>query len=784
MTKIRLTTAEKEAEDFKWYKDKINTIKPLGFFFNNNEKLKIKTYYDLYNGIINQEDYSEVCKPYGGSIGQIPKKIRNVDIFSRKIKAIEGMNSRRKINFRIVAVNSEATSRKEEEFFERIKNFVYLEGTKTLREEIQIKYKEQLSNKELTNEEKLKIKQQIQEEIDRNTPDKIKRYMERDYMDIAEETMNDLFSYIMKKNKLEEIKKEGFKNAMISAREVYGVLPFRGEPFPFAVNPLHIKHISFTSSKKVSEAEKIAIEYPMTKTQIVAFFGDKLTETELNKIDEIFETNSNTFLNLSDVDFWNDDLNMNDVRIVTHYVFKDLAKYGYLKYQDKDGQIVKMLVSDTYKLNKEAGDISIEWDWFPEYYQIWELPGNIYTGMSPLISQQKDIDNLFEPKNCYFGSFYDSLNSEPTSLSDRLFEFQYYYNVLIRRIDDLIASDKGKKILMNIASVPSSNGLDLKKFQYFFETTPFTWFNNDEEGNVNDAGSVAKVLDLTVTSQIKSYMEIAEYLRQQAGASVGITDAVEGNTQAYEAVGNAQQNLVQSSMILEPYFDRHISNITDFYNGIIELTKILYSNSDKEKINFILDDLSIKFLTIDKELLNNNTFGMFVEEDREFNEIKAAMKNISQTALPKGMIKMSDVFEILKNNSIVEIQEKIKVSEKDMEQREIDKQKAAEESQNNLIEKQKELQKEKFEQDKELIILKEEERRKTELGKQALMGASFNPEADINNNNKNDFVELMDKDVKNNLEQQKIDSKNQEIKDKKEIAKRKLDIEEKKINKK
>ena len=175
---------------------------------------------------------------------------------------------------------------------------------------------------------------------------------------------------------------------------------------------------------------------------------------------------------------------------------------------------------------------------------------------------------------------------------------------------------------------------------------------------------------------------------------------------------------------------------------------------------------------------------MFVEEDREFNEIKAAMKNISQTALPKGMIKMSDVFEILKNNSIVEIQEKIKVSEKDMEQREIDKQKAAEESQNNLIEKQKELQKEKFEQDKELIILKEEERRKTELGKQALMGASFNPEADINNNNKNDFVELMDKDVKNNLEQQKIDSKNQEIKDKKEIAKRKLDIEEKKINKK
>lgn len=784
MTKIRLTTAEKEAEDFKWYKDKINTIKPLGFFFNNNEKLKIKTYYDLYNGIINQEDYSEVCKPYGGSIGQIPKKIRNVDIFSRKIKAIEGMNSRRKINFRIVAVNSEATSRKEEEFFERIKNFVYLEGTKTLREEIQIKYKEQLSNKELTNEEKLKIKQQIQEEIDRNTPDKIKRYMERDYMDIAEETMNDLFSYIMKKNKLEEIKKEGFKNAMISAREVYGVLPFRGEPFPFVVNPLHIKHISFTSSKKVNEAEKIAIEYPMTKTQIVAFFGDKLTETELNKIDEIFETNSNTFLNLSDVDFWNDDLNMNDVRIVTHYVFKDLAKYGYLKYQDKDGQIVKMLVSDTYKLNKEAGDISIEWDWFPEYYQIWELPGNIYTGMSPLISQQKDIDNLFEPKNCYFGSFYDSLNSEPTSLSDRLFEFQYYYNVLIRRIDDLIASDKGKKILMNIASVPSSNGLDLKKFQYFFETTPFTWFNNDEEGNVNDAGSVAKVLDLTVTSQIKSYMEIAEYLRQQAGASVDITDAVEGNTQAYEAVGNAQQNLVQSSMILEPYFDRHISNITDFYNGIIELTKILYSNSDKEKINFILDDLSIKFLTIDKELLNNNTFGMFVEEDREFNEIKAAMKNISQTALPKGMIKMSDVFEILKNNSIVEIQEKIKVSEKDMEQREIDKQKAAEESQNNLIEKQKELQKEKFEQDKELIILKEEERRKTELGKQALMGASFNPEADINNNNKNDFVELMDKDVKNNLEQQKIDSKNQEIKDKKEIAKRKLDIEEKKINKK
>ena len=30
---------------------------------------------------------------------------------------------------------------------------------------------------------------------------------------------------------------------------------------------------------------------------------------------------------------------------------------------------------------------------------------------------------------------------------------------------------------MNINAVPDSEGIDIQKFQYFFETSPFGWFN-------------------------------------------------------------------------------------------------------------------------------------------------------------------------------------------------------------------------------------------------------------------------------------------------------------------
>ena len=60
-----------------------------------------------------------------------------------------------------------------------------------------------------------------------------------------------------------------------------------------------------------------------------------------------------------------------------------------------------------------------------------------------------------------------------------------------------MSSDKGKKILMNIGNVPTSNGLTLEQWKYFFEASPYVFYDQDEEAPAVDASNAAKVLDLS-----------------------------------------------------------------------------------------------------------------------------------------------------------------------------------------------------------------------------------------------------------------------------------------------
>ena len=78
---------------------------------------------------------------------------------------------------------------------------------------------------------------------------------------------------------------------------------------------------------------------------------------------------------------------------------------------------------------------------------------------------------------------------------------------------------------MNINAVPNSKDFNLQKWQHYFEATPFSFFDTSEEGQVySDANTIAKVLDMSLTSDIKQYIELAEYIRSLAGKAIGVSD--------------------------------------------------------------------------------------------------------------------------------------------------------------------------------------------------------------------------------------------------------------------
>lgn len=783
----RLSKSQKEAHNFLWYREKIDSYDTKANYLSTgyggvNEYKRMRVNYDLFNNVIDLSDFAYVATPYGAEQGELPAQMVNRDISSYRIKALLGMEMKRPFGYRILAVNKEAVNRKVEEETNRIRDYVVQSITAPIRQQIEAQYQEQLKGRELSEQEMEEIQQQMEAEIEQKTPERVRQYMRRDHRDPAEVQGQQLLNALIKKLNIRKKFNDGFKHALISAYEVYWVGIINGEPTMKVVNPVRFACDKSADLDYIQQGEWATAEYRLHPSQVVQTFD--LTNKEIDEIWKNYSHHATQRIhdNLFNFDEYLTYEDRNSVRVL-HCVFKGLRKIGWLDYIDESGVLqTKFMVDESYTLNPDIGDIQITWEWIPEVYEGYKIGTDIYKEMRPVPGQFKDPDNIYNCPLPYYGAIYDNTNSQPTSVMDRMKVYQYYYNIVMYRLELLLASDKGKKILMNINAIPSESGIDLKKWQYFFESTPFMWYNPDEEGmNQSDVNTIAKTLDLSLASDIQKYIQLAEYLEQKCGKSVGITDPVLGQTAVSERVTNNQQNLVQTSHMLEPYFDLHNHIKKEVLQALLNLAKVAYAVSDKEFVTYILDDMSLEMLQLDINLLEESTLGLFIEDSSMSEEIKQTIQQLAHAAMQNQKIELSDVLKVIKQDSIQEAEEALLVSEElraEREQREAEaREKAAAEAQQRQIE----FEREKMEHEKDMIILKEEENRKTQIQKQAILSMGFDPNKDVDNDGIPDVLELARHGINADIQASKEARENRKLDFQIADAKEKNKLKEKEI---
>lgn len=792
-SKERLSSSQKNANKKAWFKEQIDLLEG-----NHNnisrgysgvsEHKRMKVNYDLFNNILDLSDFEYVCMPFGAEAGELPATMVNRDISSGKIKAMLGMEMKRSFSWNIVATNPEATSRREQEEFERMKEFVISQIMTPIRQNIEIKKAQEQAGRELTPEERQRIAQEIEQELQAQTPEEVKKYMTREHQDPAEAQATQLLNYLVQKCDLRRKFNTAYKHGLITAVEPMYVGIVNGEPDVWVVNPMNFACDMNSDNEFIEDGEWATCEFRLSPSEVVKYFGKELKDSE---IDSIYESWSGG-RNLEENDLFALDENFHDyddtssIRVL-HATWKSLRKIGFLTYRDESGQIQERLVDEHYKINKDFGDISVEWEWIPEVYEGWKIKAAepIYVGMKPIPGQFKDIDNLYHCKLPYYGIVYDNMNSQATSLMDRLKVYQYYYNIVMYRLELLLASDEGKKVLMNIGAIPSSADIDIEKWQYFFKSTPFMWYDPQEEGNTYaDANTVAKVIDLSLVSDIQKYIEIAEYLRRQAGQSVGITDQVEGQIGPNEAVTNTRQSLVQSSHIIEMYFEAHNYVKRNVMQALLETAKVAYSENPPRKLSYVLDDMSIQMFDLDIGLLDSSTLGLFVSNSTKAEEVKETLRQLTHAAMQNQTVELSDVISVIRQDSIIEAEETLKVAEQNRMQREQQIQEQQNQAMAQEAEREREFKREEHEMAKEIVVLKEEERRKTVIAQAAITGLSFNPEVDQDKDGVPDFLEIakhgVDAEIKRSkaqLEREKFEHQKNQDKVNNENEKEKLKIQ-------
>jgi hypothetical protein len=743
---------EKEANDKQWYKDEIDKRDIEGSHSTTgmggiSEYRRRKVNYDLCNNILNISDFEYVCMPFGAEAGELPAKMVNRDIISGPVKSMVGMEMKRPFSWKAMATNREATTRRETEETNRIREYVISEIMKPIRQRIELKYQEQLKGGNLTEQEQANIQQQIQEELYAETPDRVRQYMEREHQDPSEVLAHQILQYITQEQQLSRKFNKGWEHAMKSAYEVYWVGILNGKPMMKWVNPLRFSHDKSPDLEFIEKGEWASCEYRMMPSEVVTFFHEELDEKQINSIynEYSYYTENDYIDRLFDFSKSNEEIEDegNTVRVL-HVTWKALRKLGFLTYIDKEtGNSEMMIVSEDYRLDFNNGDISLEWEWIPEVYEGYKIGADIYVGMQPIPGQFKDMNNLYDTNLPYMGAIHDNMNSQPTSLVDRMKVYQYYYNIVMYRLELLLASDKGKKVLMNINAIPESAGIDIEKWQYFFESTPFMWYNPDEEGvGYNDVNTMAKQIDLSLASDIGKYIEFAEYLRKKCGESVGLPDTVLGQISPSAEVGNTKQQIVQTSHILEPYFDLHNHVKKNVLEHLLNVAKIAYIENPPDTLTYGLDDMSRHTLTVDVGLLENSTIGIFVSNSAKSEETKDLIRQLAHAAMQNQMAELSDVIAVVRQEGTQEAEETLKAAETKKKR---EAQKEAEAERNNKLQISREAREwEEKKMDKEHNNKMEEIKLKggIDLQRQAMLSVGFNEDKDVDDDGKLDVLEV------------------------------------------
>ena len=233
--KIIVKEKEKYSKDKEWFKQNIDKRDVLyegsgisDINFSSNERKKEDINYDLYNNILEPDDFKDVVKPFENdeSIGELPKRFTNKDIISSRVKLAVDIHDTNGFPFKVIAVNEEATTRKEEARFGRIKKAVDSELEKKYKLlSAQAQQKQQdvggQSMGQMSPQKGQKTPNKLEEKTINQTLLDIEKYMEREHQDPAEILSQQLLEYISEKEDLKNIFREGILNYFITSNAFF-----------------------------------------------------------------------------------------------------------------------------------------------------------------------------------------------------------------------------------------------------------------------------------------------------------------------------------------------------------------------------------------------------------------------------------------------------------------------------------------------------------------------------------------------------------------------------------
>ena len=614
----------------EWYCNCIDYIIDAGLSFN--DRTETETELNILRGNIPDSFYKKTLNPYNSNnekYQRFPATMRNLDIMSDIIRRYVSEYFKGVHEFVVGANNPDIILNKNAKLKEKIGEL----AQQAFQQEFQKQYQ-------------AAQQQAVQQGQDPNSvnpqnsmPDIeqfIKDFNEK-YIDDESRQGQDMLDYIRAITKDNIIYLTSFFN-FVSLGECYSYCDIRGSKIIKEAVPVLEAYPIPNGNFFVEDHDMFARKMLLSYQQILDMFDNNLTEEDKKFLETYYSHGSNFhgvtrlsynqyFETYSDVCskftaeerkiFKSEPITVydgnNNLYEVWHVVWKGQARRGILTYVNEIGMTTTEIVDEDYKLNKEHGDINIEWEYETQVYEGYRI-GNRYTAIYPI--KARPIAFNREGKLPYNGIMEILPMMGKFSIIKTITPYQIMRNIFAYHREMVIAKNKMLILLLPESLIAS----DTEDKIYKMAADGVLLVDDSEDANSQKMAQI-RLLNANMGQYITEITNLIEATKQEAREMVDMNMQRYGEIAQSAGAATTQEAISRSSMgmvILVQMFDEFRK--AD-YNRDLDYCKLAYIDGLDTSY---WDELGKRrFISLDVNSFVNSDYSTTVRNDsKELDKIQ------------------------------------------------------------------------------------------------------------------------------------------------------------------
>lgn len=614
----------------EWYCNCIDYIIDAGLSFN--DRTETETELNILRGNIPDSFYKKTLNPYNSNnekYQRFPATMRNLDIMSDIIRRYVSEYFKGVHEFVVGANNPDIILNKNAKLKEKIGEL----AQQAFQQEFQKQYQ-------------AAQQQAVQQGQDPNSvnpqdsmpdPEQFIKDFNEKYIDDESRQGQDMLDYIRAITKDNIIYLTSFFN-FVSLGECYSYCDVRGSKIIKEAVPVLEAYPIPNGNFFVEDHDMFARKMLLSYQQILDMFDNNLTEEDKKFLETYYSHGSNFhgvtrlsynqyFETYSDVCskftaeerkiFKSEPITVydgnNNLYEVWHVVWKGQARRGILTYVNEIGMTTTEIVDEDYKLNKEHGDINIEWEYETQVYEGYRI-GNRYTAIYPI--KARPIAFNREGKLPYNGIMEILPMMGKFSIIKTITPYQIMRNIFAYHREMVIAKNKMLILLLPESLIAS----DTEDKIYKMAADGVLLVDDSEDANSQKMAQI-RLLNANMGQYITEITNLMEATKQEAREMVDMNMQRYGEIAQSAGAATTQEAISRSSMgmvILVQMFDEFRK--AD-YNRDLDYCKLAYIDGLDTSY---WDELGKRrFISLDVNSFVNSDYSTTVRNDsKELDKIQ------------------------------------------------------------------------------------------------------------------------------------------------------------------